>query len=143
MRSLALVTVLCLTPSIAAADLPPPAGYVETCDPSYFPGARCEVCATWHSDERPCAQRAELAGMASCCRSYGASSWSEVWCEAPCPAPTAPRAAAAESPRREAAGEDGAGGGCALSRPRAAAPGLLGLAAIAAILGARRRRSAR
>lgn len=133
MRTLALALVLSV-PSLAAADVPAPPGYVEACTLANHQreGARCAECATWHSDQRRCPDRSELAGMTMCCRTRGASVWTEIWCEGGC-AEEAPAAPA--EPTREAATTPPEGGGCSASVPRASAP--LGLIALALV---RRRR---
>lgn len=160
MRTAALAALLILAlPGLAAADIPPPEGYVETCVVSAYAreGTRCASCDTWHSDERPCAQREELSGMTVCCRTAGASVWSEVWCEGACPAPNAPAPASppaapstpASSPSAPSApsappatssgsSDDEDSGGCAVGR-RGAAPGLAVLAVVAVAAWRRRR----
>jgi hypothetical protein len=75
----AAVALLLATPALA--DVPQPADYVESCDPSYYvkPGLECTSCGAWHGDPEAC-KGLEAEGWQSQCRSAGASTWNEVWC---------------------------------------------------------------
>jgi len=110
----------------ARADVPPPDGYVEECtvEKKEQPGTDCKACPNNPSNPQDyCAQQVG-AGYTKVCNSYGASVWTEVWCNGP------PRPAEEES------------GGCSLGRsPSEGGVPWLGtaLAAMAWILARRRR----
>jgi MYXO-CTERM domain-containing protein len=73
----------------AAADLPPPAGFVETCttEKQTKPGSECLSCSAFHGNAQHCSASLASYGFTQSCRSRGASVWSEVWCRAATPAP--------------------------------------------------------
>ena len=66
----------------AAADLPPPAGFVETCttEKQAKPGTECLSCAAYHGNFGHCSDSLASYGFTKSCKSRGASVWSEVWC---------------------------------------------------------------
>jgi hypothetical protein len=108
-------------PSSARADLPPPDDYVEQCTVDKAQGRTkqtCQSCSAWHGDPDACKKQFEGGTFAHECRAYGASTWSEVWCDPK--QPLASEALAAGKAEPEAAGDDapspGAGSarGCAV-----------------------------
>jgi MYXO-CTERM domain-containing protein len=90
MRSTLLALALALIPALAAADIPPPDGYKESCTLEAYAkdGRECATCSAWHGGHEQC-DPLEAKGMTSQCKTYGASAWSEVWC-GPAPAPKDP-----------------------------------------------------
>lgn len=82
-RRLALIaaTLLAVTGSPVAADMPPPPGHVETCtlEARRLPGQECRVCGAYFGSRAECDQLG-TQGYRSQCRSYGASVWREIWC---------------------------------------------------------------
>ncbi len=82
MRTLVIALLLAL-PASALADVAPPDDYVETCDVKYYskPGVVCQSCSAWHGDADACKPLGEQ-GFAEQCRTWGASTWDEVWCKA-------------------------------------------------------------
>ena len=81
-RSLFLVAATLFLPSFAAADIPPPAGYVDPCntDKACGKGQEVNVCSTYYGDSSKCERLHASDGFTFQCRTHGASTWSEVWC---------------------------------------------------------------
>ena len=78
-----LIALLALTlPAAALADVPPPDDYVESCASTYYvkPGVLCQECSAWHGEPDAC-EPLTGRGFAQQCRTWGASSWNEVWCK--------------------------------------------------------------
>ena len=68
----------------AAADLPPPPGYVETCTLANVqkPGETCGICTATFQDADICAQTLAPQGYAHrCTAGTSPSVWSEIWCK--------------------------------------------------------------
>lgn len=69
-------------PALAAADIPPPRGYVEKCTI----GRQChkgevgDLCKAWHGDTQACSRKHKDDGFEFRCQTSGASVWEEVWC---------------------------------------------------------------
>ena len=77
-----LVIDLVIGAGVAQADIPPPDDYVETCTvEKQAPGLTCESCRAWHGDVNACDKTLGAQGFRKMCKSWGASSWSEVWCK--------------------------------------------------------------
>ena len=138
-------------PSSVRADLPPPDDYVEECTVEKAQTRTkqaCQSCSAWHGDADACTKQFAGSTFAHECRSYGASTWSEVWCDPkqaagadvvgaglkndaePAPAPDAPPPSAASSRGCAIGHGDGRGGAPA------------GLAIAVLVLARRRRRAA-
>jgi hypothetical protein len=84
----------------ARADLGPEPGYVELCtlERQQAPGERCILCrSSYHGAPHKCEEELKGRGFAQRCRTAGASTWKEVWCNGPIAAP-APKPAAAPPP---------------------------------------------
>lgn len=66
----------------AAADLPPPHGYVDTCsvETQAKHGTECLGCRAYHGNMDYCDASLGPYGFTQACRGLGASSWGEVWC---------------------------------------------------------------
>lgn len=79
---LSLAVALSLLASAAAADVPPPPGYVEQCTPArqQLPGTECVGCASYFGSVNKCPELLGGAGFTKACQSSGASVWTEVWC---------------------------------------------------------------
>jgi MYXO-CTERM domain-containing protein len=75
--------ILCSWAGVAQADLPPPDDYVETCtlDQRQGPGLSCVECFASFEDPNACDVTWSAQGYNHVCRSYGASAWTEVWCQ--------------------------------------------------------------
>lgn len=84
-RALAFGLLLSATP--AAADLPPPVGYVEKCSVEKQRGSAedCVSCSTYFAQADACEKQHAPRGYARRCRTRGASTWSEVWCKSSSP----------------------------------------------------------
>jgi hypothetical protein len=68
---------------MAAADVPPPEDYVETCtlDQQQKPGEECVACqATYFDDPNPCQEQYGPLGYSNRCKSWG-TSHTEIWCK--------------------------------------------------------------
>jgi hypothetical protein len=149
----ASLIALVLAAAPAAADVPPPSGYVEQCsrERAEKDGEYCVLHRGWHADPlgcsgdaankpadpklcgsrgsasaRECCKAWLAAGWRYRCKTYGASSFGVLWCRArkPGDAPRPPRS------------------GCAIAgeaQPETCAP----LCAFALVLAAARRRRAR
>lgn len=138
-----LALVMGALPSVVRADVPPPDGYVEECT---VPKAQartsqaCQSCSAWHGDADACAKQFAGTTFASECRSYGASTWDEVWCD-----PKQPRAAEAPTdvkpkPTVDDAPPPSAGSSRGCSIDRAGAPAGLAWGLLAIALARRLRR---
>lgn len=66
----------------AVADVPPPDCYVETCtlDALTANGGNCEACEAGPAVEDGCAEQMNK-GFERQCAAWGASAYTEVWCE--------------------------------------------------------------
>jgi len=66
----------------AAADLPPPPGYVEKCtlESQQRLEEDCQVCGAYFGERDRCEKEFGTKGYKYRCRTYGASVWKEVWC---------------------------------------------------------------
>lgn len=124
---LSLVLFLCNV-APALADMPPPPGYEEKCTVALKeqPGTTCKECRNGpgSGDLEQCKKQFAGTKFTYVCQTYGASFWTEVWCDGP--------------PREDT--------GCSCSQlgvaPRTAFAGALaGLAAL--VLALRRRRATR
>ncbi len=173
LRLFAVLASLVAAPLVVArpadADVPPPPGYVETCtvEQQQTNGARCEACRAGYQDANACATRFASTQLRRRCRTSGASSWTEVWCEnriatdptvpapgtspGPAPAPS-PEPAPAPGPARPpetspatsvSAEEAAAEVSCAVAAPGAARASGLALVGLAAVLAGVARRRAR
>lgn len=135
----------------AAADIPPPDDYVETCTLARYEaaGGDCLACpGGWDSDG--CADHPDVTEEHErCCSSWGASSNTEVWCAGGCPSVGEEEAEPEPEPEPEpeadaptnAPGADG-GCGCRVAASRSGLPvalGALGLLALIRRPGRRRR----
>lgn len=74
--------MLILTALLAHADVPPPGRYVETCTVAIqcgddIPGT---TCGAWHGGREDC-EALEAKGWQQMCKTWGASTWDEVFCE--------------------------------------------------------------
>ena len=96
-----MVAALLLMSSMAMADVPPPRGYVETCTVEIqcgdIPGKQC---SGWHGGRESC-EALEKDSWVRMCKTFGASSWDEVFCK------TKPEASVVEA--REKAAKSGCG----------------------------------
>jgi MYXO-CTERM domain-containing protein len=135
----------------AVADVPPPDGYVEKCTAAQQqrPGTECYGCGSYHGSVEKCPNLLGANGLTKACQSYGASVWTEVWCrpaggpalppdvatEVHAPTPEQVAAAAATPPGRSGCGSCATAGAFSPSSIDVTA-----LAALAVILGLRRRR---
>src|SRR5688572_11924696 len=73
-----------LSTTSALADLPPPDDYVEQCTidkAQERTGQACRSCNAWHGEPEACKTQFKDTTFAHECRAYGASTWSEVWCD--------------------------------------------------------------
>lgn len=85
----------------ARADIPPPAGYVESCTPEKAcPGRASVSCRGSFRDADGCRKEFAPQGMTYACRTRGASVWTEIWCKPAPAAPSASQPAAAAAPRK-------------------------------------------
>lgn len=73
-----------LTTLIARADIPPPGDYIETCTVAIQCGEiEGTSCSAYFGGREDC-DALEAKGWQQMCKTYGASTWSEVFCaEAP------------------------------------------------------------
>lgn len=127
-RSIILLSFAILVTGVrpAHADVAPPVGYKEKCKVELKEqyGTTCEECKNGPGDggdpER-CEKQFSGTEFSYVCQTYGASFWTEVWCD---------------GPPREAEG-------CSCSSPGAGTTGNVALTALVAMaLGLRRRRVA-
>jgi MYXO-CTERM domain-containing protein len=124
-----LALSLLLAATSARADLPPPEGYVEPCtvEQQQRPGLECVACPSSFASRDKCPTQLAPAGFAQVCSTWGASTWTEVWCRAAGGAP-----ATVKDPLPAA--------GCAPAREhRRGVVAALGLAALAGAWALRRR----
>lgn len=79
---LSLSAALLLVASSASADIPPPTGYIEECTPArqQLSGLECVGCSSYFGSLEKCPDLLVGLGFIKACQSYGASSWTEVWC---------------------------------------------------------------
>jgi len=136
----------------AHADIPPPAGYVEACTAAVQqrPNEHCEECGANFSSVGQCAQHYASTAFTKRCQSYGASVWTEVWCDGPATAPLPAPAAAQPHPGTASAGAQTAPaapvaaahgcGSCTVGAQGGLGGALLVVAGLAALVAARRRR---
>ena len=93
-----LAPALLLVGGPAQADIPPPAGWVETCTAERrCPDQEVVTCHAHFRDREVCARQHAGDRYALACRTRGASVWTELWCRpkaAPKPgaAPARPKA---------------------------------------------------
>lgn len=73
--------MLLLMVGLALADIPPESGYEETCLLEYYDADHCADCEASAQEELPDCPALEAAGKEEVCKSYGATFWSEVWCD--------------------------------------------------------------
>lgn len=115
----------------ARADLPPPDGYVEECtvDNKEQPGTQCEACKNGPGgggSTNVCIDKYTGTKFAYVCKTWGASFWTEVWCDGP--------------PRPDEPAEEE---GCSCAAPGLGAPAKVGIpvamAMFVLLLGRRRR----
>jgi hypothetical protein len=68
---------------VAAADLAPPRGYVETCtvEKEQKKDEVCTTCRASRQDRQTCKKNLEEKGYTKRCRAHGANVWTEVWCK--------------------------------------------------------------
>ncbi len=80
LSSLGLIVLL--FPWIAAADIPPPPDYVETCTVKLqcAPEEVGVSCSTYFGEADKCTKLYSGKGFTHKCRTHGASTWTEVWC---------------------------------------------------------------
>lgn len=74
--------------STARADVPPPDDYVEQCTVALKeqPGTTCEACQNSYESFQgndPCKTKYAGTNFTKACKSWGASVWTEVWCDGP------------------------------------------------------------
>lgn len=155
-----VVSALALASAPGRADVPPPAGFVESCTVEHESagGKECVLCGDAYYAKPDACTRFQSEGYEKSCRTRGASTWKEVWCRQgggkPAPAPsgsaispvasaeTAPTVSASEPAQSppavteptKAAPESGSKHGCGACRVGAAA-GATGRASVFAALG--------
>jgi hypothetical protein len=80
--ALSLSAALPLVAATAAADLPPPIGYIEECTPErqQVAGLECVGCASYFGSPTKCPDLLVPLDFTKACQSRGASTWTEVWC---------------------------------------------------------------
>lgn len=66
---------------MALADVSPESGYEEDCLLEYYNAEHCEDCNNAASEELPDCPALAAAGKEYACQSYGASAWTEIWCD--------------------------------------------------------------
>lgn len=66
----------------AAADIPPPPGYVEQCtiEKQCTKAEEGDACGAWHGDRDKCEKKHASDGFVRKCKTRGASVWTEVYC---------------------------------------------------------------
>ena len=74
--------------SAARADMPPPDDYVEKCTVALKEqtGTTCEACQNSYESFQgndPCKTKYTGTNFTHVCKSWGASAWTEVWCDGP------------------------------------------------------------
>jgi hypothetical protein len=132
----------------ARADIPPPEDYVEGCtlESHQSDATECVACPSGRENGTACSDAHSPGGYAKVCQTYGATTFTEIWCRARTsapPVPSEPPAPTAEGGEADA-GEtpvvttgapetETAGGGCA------GGGGTVGLLASALALFMRRR----
>ena len=81
-KSMILVAAALFLPSLVMADIPPPAGYVESCttQKACAKGDEADTCGAYYGDSQACNRKHEGDGFRFSCRTNGASTWGEVWC---------------------------------------------------------------
>lgn len=115
--------VLCsfaLATAPARADVPPDPGYVEACtvEIQQRPSEHCEYCPSSYETPQQCPQHYTGTTFVRRCQGYGASSWTELWCDGPAIDPLpAPHS-----------------GGCAVGTPGASSMVGVGLLALLATM---------
>lgn len=84
MRTTSMMTsvLIALAAAPALADMPPPSTYVETCTIAKQQTAtsECLQCSAYYGDTTRCANLLGPYCYQSLCKTWGASSWSEVLC---------------------------------------------------------------
>jgi len=80
--ALSLAAALPLLASSAAADIPPPIGYIEECTPArqQLSGLECVGCSSYFGSLEKCPDLLVALDFTKACQSRGASTWTEVWC---------------------------------------------------------------
>jgi len=86
--ALAMSLTLCTSIPLAYADMAPPDGYVEDCTVAKKeqPGTKCEECPNNYMGtgaNNPCKMTYAGTNFAYVCKTWGASFWTEVWCDGP------------------------------------------------------------
>lgn len=82
--AVALLLLAFIPVGLARADVPPPSGYVEKCtvEKKQQPGTTCEACASSRSQDA-CSPKYQGTKFTKVCQTWGASAWTEVWCDGP------------------------------------------------------------
>jgi hypothetical protein len=67
------------------ADVAPPSGYTETSTVALReqPGTTCKTCAAGVATEGACSVTFNMTKFTYVCQTWGASAWTEVWCDGP------------------------------------------------------------
>lgn len=67
----------------ARADMPPPADYVENCtlEKQQVSGKSCVSCSSYYATVDKCKDEYSGQGYSQACKSWGASVWTEIWCQ--------------------------------------------------------------
>jgi len=93
MRTRLIALFLLAAPCLARADIPPPAGFVESCTIEKQCKANEEglVCGANHTDTENCKKLHASDGYAYRCKTNGASVWTEVWCRPKGKSPAPPK----------------------------------------------------
>jgi len=91
----------------ALADIPPPPDYVETCTVALAcEGREGVLCGdAYFGDREACEKKWAPEGYERACRTRGASTWDEVWCQAAAAAEPAPSEADEPAPSEPAPSE--------------------------------------
>jgi hypothetical protein len=82
MKRIALSLAVVVFPAFAAADLPPPDGYVEQCtvEKQCAKGEEGTACRASFKERDKCRTELSAQGWVHKCKTRGASVWTEVWC---------------------------------------------------------------
>ena len=92
MKRLLLSLAVALLPAVAAADLPPPPNYVESCtvEKQCTRDEEGTACSANFRERDKCSKALAADGWVHKCKTRGASVWTEVWCRPKKPVDKAP-----------------------------------------------------
>lgn len=96
----------------AFADVPPPDGYVETCSVAEKeqPGTKCATCDGFGPEPDKCKMQFQGTPYHYVCKTWGATVYTEVWCDGTPKAEETPAAAEDDGCALKNLGGGGAGG---------------------------------